>query len=309
MRISKMLINGEKIHQRTRFKSWSLQEKIIFTVITVIFTIYAVSLMFPLYFTLINSLKSFNDYMGTTEYNGFGKNLYGLPRFWEFPNYIQALQLEASGTKLWGMFINSIWLSSYGTILSMLASIFMAYALSKYRFFGSKFLYSFGIIVQIIPIVGSTAAAYRLLYNWDIANNPVLIGIIFFAGYDFTFIILYGFFKSVSWNYAEAAFMDGASNYTVLFKVMLPQALPPIAALTITSFIGRWNDYLTPFLYMPDYPTISLGIYLLDANSTIGGGLMVFFAAVIISIIPVVLLFIAFQNIIMQNVVAGGLKG
>ena len=298
-----------KFKPRTRFASWSKQEKILFISLTVIFAVYALSLLFPLFFTLVNSLKSFNDYMGTGEYKDIGRNLYGIPRKWMFSNYAEAIKLEASNTGLLTMFFNSLWLSAYATILSMIASLFMAYALSKYRFLGSAFLYSFGIIVQIIPLVGSQASAYRLIYNWNIANNPILIGVIFFAGFDFTFIVMYGFFKSVSWNYAEAAFMDGASNYTVLFKIMLPQALPPMAALTITSFIGRWNDYLTPFLYMPEYPTISLGIYLLEANNTIGGGLMVFFAAIVLSIIPVLILFILFQDTIMQNVVAGGLKG
>lgn len=309
MKMHNVVIDGVKIKQRSRFKGWSTQEKIIFTIITAIFIVYSVSLLFPLYFTFVNSLKTYSDMYGVGEHVAAGRNYYGLPRVWMFSNYAEAIQMETNNTKVWGMFINSVWLSTYGTVLSMIASIFMAYALSKYKFVGSRFLYTFGIVVQIIPIVGSTAAAYRLIHNWDIANNPILIGVIFFAGYDFTFIILYGFFKSVSWSYAEAAFIDGASNYTVLFRVMLPQALPPIVALSITSFISRWNDYMTPFLYMDEYPTISLGIYLLQSNKDIGGGLTVFFAAVVIALLPAVLLFIIFQDVIMQNVVAGGLKG
>lgn len=309
MKTRSVVINGVKIKQRPRFKGWSVQEKVVFTIITVLFIIYSLSLLFPVYFTFINSLKSFNDMYGVGDYVEGGKNYYGFPRSWMLSNYAEAIQLEASNTKIWMMFINSVWLSFYGTVLSMIASIFMAYALSKYRFFGSRFLYTFGIVVQIIPIVGATAASYRFIHNLGIANNPILIGLIFFAGYDFTFIILYGFFKSVSWSYAEAAFIDGASNYTVLFRVMLPQALPPVIALSITSFISRWNDYMTPFLYMDEYPTISLGIYLLGGNKDVGGGLTIFFASVIIAMLPAVLLFIIFQDVIMQNVVAGGLKG
>ena len=298
-----------RFRQRPRFKRWTLQEKIVLTVVTVIFTVYALSLLFPVYFTLINSLKTYNDMYGMGNYMGLGKNLYGIPRGWEFANYSRALKLTAADTGLTGMFFNSVWISVYATLLQMTAATMMAYALAKYKFFGSKFLYSFAIIIQIIPIVGSQAAMYRLLYNLNIANNPLLIGLIFFSGFDFNFIIMYGFFKSVSWSYAEAAFIDGANNYTVLLKIMLPQVLPPLSALAITTFIGRWNDYLTPFLYMPDYPTLSLGIYLLEENNTIGGGLLVFFAAVIIAMTPVIAIFVAFQDVIMRNVVAGGLKG
>lgn len=70
---------------------------------------------------------------------------------------------------------------------------------------------------------------------------------------------MYGFFKNVSWTYAEAAFVDGGGHFTVFFRIMLPLAIGPIVTLFVVSAIGHWNDYMTMILYIPSYPTLASG--------------------------------------------------
>lgn len=285
---------------KSRWRTWSKEEKIVLSIVGVFFAIYSLTLLYPFLWAFINSFKSGPEYY---------ENPYAFPMEFNFNNFVKAFSLQVRGTGLLGLLFNSVWMTLLATVLSMTASVSMAYALAKYNFKGRNLLYMIAITIQIIPIVGSQAAMYRLVYNWNIANNPLLIGLLWISGFDFTFIVMYSYFKSVSWSFAEAAFIDGASHYQVFYKVMVPIASPAIIALTITVIISRWNDYMTPFLYMPNYPNLSLGIYILDLEKQLQGGPTVYFAAILISIIPILIIFIMFQDKIMHNTVAGGLKG
>jgi ABC-type glycerol-3-phosphate transport system permease component len=90
---------------------------------------------------------------------------------------------------------------------------------------------------------------------------------------------------------------------------MLPQAAPILVALTITTAIGFWNDYMTPFMYFESYPTVALGLFQFQKLQIYRSNMPVFFSAVVMSAIPVFVLFVIFHKTIMENMVAGGLKG
>ena len=132
------------------------------------------------------------------------------------------------------------------------------------------------------------------------------------GGFGFNFVMVYGFFRSISTTYAEAAQLDGASDFTVFIKVMIPQVMPSLIAIGIISAINYWNDYFTPYMYLRQFPTVAVGLQkLVDLAEygTDGASVTVLFAAMLISIIPPVAVFVAFQKTIMENTVAGGLKG
>ena len=131
----------------------------------------------------------------------------------------------------------------------------------------------------------------------------------FTSGFGFNFIVLYGFFANVSWSYAEAVFIDGGGHATVFFKIMLPQAFPPMMTLAIMSFIGCWNDYMTTLLYMPDYPTLASGIYKIQTTMKRDGHYPLYFAGLVIATIPVIVIYSLFSDMIMKNFTVGGLKG
>lgn len=300
-----------KKREASRFKRWSKSEKIVLTAVTVLFSIYSISLIYPFFFTFVNSLKPANVYKPLYFFD-FEKGL-------NWDNYASALSYSNSkGVSLISMFFNSFWETCLATFLGMVASSLMAYTTAKYNFKYLKFLYALGIFSMVIPIIGSTPAMYQLLSDLGIRNNPLLIGSIWFNGFGFSFLVLYGFFKSVSWSYAEAAFIDGAGHFKTFLKVMLPQALPAVMSIMIISAIGFWNDYMTPLLYMPEYPNVALGLYLVKIDAGNGQflnklgrdvGMPGFYAMMLLSLIPIIVVFVAFQKIIMENVSTGGLKG
>ena len=93
------------------------------------------------------------------------------------------------------------------------------------------------------------------------------------------------------------------------FKVIFPQSMPVVIALGIMGLIGMWNDYMTPLLYLPSFPTIASGMYLVRESMIRTGKDPIYFAAVVLSVIPVLVLFICFSDTIMKNMSIGGLKG
>ena len=171
-------------------------------------------------------------------------------------------------------------------------------------------MYGLVIFANTIPIIGSGAAAYKLMYQLNFVDNPALIWIKWLSAFDFAFIVFYGNFKGISMTYSEAAKMDGASNLRVLFQIIFPQAFPCIAALAITSATTVWNNYSISMLYLRSYPNLSYGLYLFNtASNYVENSKPIYFAATCISCIPVILLYAASQKLILTNMTAGGLKG
>jgi len=259
-------------------------------------------MLFPFFWAVISSLKTTDEYM---------EKVFALPREWLFSNYIAAFsEFTVSGGQinLIGMLINSLWLTFAGTLVAVLVSTMTAYVIAKYEFRLRGFLYKVAIFTMIIPIVGSLPAMYRLVYTVGL-NNPVGILTLYAGGFGFNFIIMHGYFRSVSMSYAEAGFVDGASDFKAFLLLMLPQARPAILAVSILSCIGIWNDYMTPLLYLKSAPTLALGLYQFQVVTQFRVNFPIYFCAVVLSIIPILAVFIVFQKTIMENTVAGGLKG
>ena len=122
-------------------------------------------------------------------------------------------------------------------------------------------------------------------------------------------MVYYGFFKSVSWFYAEAAQIDGAGPFTIFFRIMLPQAVPIMLTYAITNAIFNWNEYQTIILYLPSFPTLASGLFDYKAQADRLGNIPIYFAGLVLSMIPTILLFSVFSNKVMTSLSIGGLKG
>ena len=283
------------------WKKKSTSERVILIIMFVIFLIYGFTLLFPLIWAFYNSFKP------PVEYD---KDSFALPIQWTVDNYQKVFtSIEANGTNIFTSLLNSIWMSALSTFLGLFASCLTAYVVAKYRFKASGLIYTVAIFIQIIPLVGSVTGMYDLLWGkLQIADEPFLIWPIWFGGFGFSFLILYSAFKSVPWSYAESAFIDGAGHFTTFIRIMLPTIKPVLASLFVVNFMGAWNDYMTAYLYMPSFAPLSLAVYLLQSDAT-RIAYPVYLAVIVISVIPIIVLFISFQKLIMENTSVGGLKG
>lgn len=271
------------------------------TIIFIIFLVYAISLIYPLAWAFLSSLKSSVEYMT--------QNKMALPNLWLFDNYLKAFEgLNIDGKNMFIMLFNSLWFTIGGTVADVGVSCMTAYAVARYRFAGSKLIYWTAIITMMIPIVGSLPSQYKVYTALGIIETPWLL-LAFMNGFGFNFLVLHSFFESLPRSYMEVSFVDGASHFACFWKVMLPQAKAPIAALSIVSAIGFWNDYTTPLLFLKEYPTLSSGIYMYQVINTRILDMPVLFAGVLMSAVPVLLLYAFFQDKIMNISLEGGIKG
>ena len=275
----------------------------VYTVFFCIFVVFSFMCLYPLFFCFINSMKSVAEF-----YEEGG--LYKLPENWSLVYYVKIFKSFKIGAyNFWNMAFNSIWQAFGSQALVMLASIMVAYPLARYNFPGKAFIYGIIIFRITIPVIGAGAAAYKLMRDLGLVKNPLLI-ITNFIGFDMQTLIMYGYFKGISKEYSEAAFIDGASCLQVLLKVVFPQALPCVLALYINAVMAAWNDYSTPQIYWMNYPNLALGIYEFELSSlSVEGGKPMFFGAVMMSALVPLTLFSAGQKIMLTNMSVGGLKG
>ena len=292
----------EKIKKRKGKGNQSTSFFVFKIVIFILFTIYAITLIYPVIWGFLASLKSHYELMNL--------NRNGLPKEWLFSNYIDAfVSISENQTSVLTMFWNSIWYTLGGTLLGVFVSSMTAYVAAKYVFPGRQIVYAVSVFVMMLPIVGAMPSQYRIYTALGIVNTPLIV-LTFAAGVGFNFIVLFSSFQSLSREYAEAAFIDGASDFRVFIQIMLPQVLPVILALCIVSSISFWNDYMGPLLFMRNYPTLAAGLYLYQVNMSRHPNQPVYFAALIMSMLPILAVFIAFQDTLMGSMsVGGGLKG
>ena len=276
------------------------KNKLILYVMAIIFAAYSISLLYPLFFALNSSLKN-----GDAD---FIINLTKLTTNPRFRNFIDAfLELEISGVTFGKMFFNSIWFAAGTTLLNVGSSMCLAYGVAKYKFKGRNFLYNFVLIIMIFPAFGTLAARYKLYSTLGFIDSPLLL-LAYAGAFDGTFLVLYAFFRNVNWAYAESAFIDGASHYDVFFRIMIPMAKPSIAALLVTNFINSWNNYSDVLLYLPNQPTLSTGLYVYSTKMMYMADRPLYYAGMLLSLLPVCIVFLTLQNTVMKVTFEGGIK-
>ena len=278
----------------------SLTEKIILGIYFVIFLFYAVSLVFPFIWMILNSFKTNPEFFG---------NIWSLPQKWLFGNYIEVFSLEIKEFTILDLTLNSLFLVVTCTAVGMAFPAMASYVVAKYKFRLNSLIYAISVIIIVVPTIGGIAATFKLLNAFNIYNTYFSIILMGSGGFGVQFIMFYGYFQSLSWTYAEAAFVDGASNFKVFYAIMLPQAKPIIITIAILSVIGVWNDYFTPYMYTPAKPTLALGIKMYQDKLSYDANFPLLFALMIISIIPIIVLFSFAQKYIMESMVMGGIKG
>lgn len=295
-----------------KFKLWKkdrpLSQNIVFTVAFIILSLYAAYVLFFLVYAVFIALR---ENMVTFTMDKLEKRLFLPPQKLKFSNFIKAFselgRIDGTSTFL-SLTWNSIWRTTLGAGLNIMSSAMVCYILVFYRCKLTKFIYNLGLILTMLPLYGTAAATFRLYTNLHLVNNPLIV-ITNITLYGTYFFYMIAYFKGLSWEYAEAAFMDGAGHFQVFFQVMLPMARSSIATLFIMLFISGWNEYESTLLYMNKYPNMSYAVYAYQEIGKYSANIPAYFAGILVSLVPVLILFLIFQNTIMEEVHLGGLKG
>ena len=262
------------------------------------------------------SMKGMNEF--TNDYFGSGKHAldvgaFAIAKSWTFENYIYAwneLSIEIGNAQKVGvieMYWNSILYSVGTAFFTTLVPCLTAYLCAKFNYAFSKVISATVIVSMIIPIVGAEASAIRVARLFNLYDNIYgmwVMGATFTGMY---FLVFEAIFRGLPNDYAEAAEIDGASNWAVLFKIILPLVKNTFATVFLINFIGLWNNYATPMLYLRSFPTIAYGVY--HVAYFVSQHAIYQMAIAMLVFIPMVVVFAIFNGRLMGNLTMGGLKG
>lgn len=234
---------------------------------------------------------------------------FALPEAWHWRNFIDAFtKLEVNGKNFWDMLFNSIYWSVICVFVNQFTTIAFAYCCTKYEFPGHKLPYIIILIMMTLPIYGNSGATYRLYSQLGFIDSYAQI-LAATAGFSMNFLIYRGYYKNVSWAYAEAAMMDGADEFKIFTKIMFPLAKPIFLSIYLSQWLSEWNSYSSGLIYHPNLPTLPVGIYQFNTEMLYRARLDILFAACIVISIPAVILFTAFNKMLTTSVSLGGIKG
>lgn len=279
------------------------------TVFVILF-VYALVLFLLFAWGFLSSLKD--------PLSDFRLNTFGFPKghFWEWKwsHYIDALdELKITvGQKTYyleDMLLNSVLYSVGASVIQTAVTVVMAYLVAKHDNWFSKIVYGIVIVTMILPVVGSLPSEINVAKNLNIYDSIFGVWIMRSTFLGLYFLVFYAMFKGISKDFDEAARIDGASNLRIMLEVNMPLVRNTIITVLLLSFIGYWNDFTIPMIYLPNHPTIASGLYWYN-QSTVGtlSSVPMKLAGCMIVVIPILIIFIIFNNRVMGNISAGGVK-
>ncbi|MDF2963040.1 MAG: YesQ [Paenibacillus sp.] len=261
----------------------------------------ALVMIYPILWMAASSLKPSNEIFSTA---------YSLiPSRLEFGNYV-------SGWKGFGavsfttFFTNSFIIVIVSTFGAVVSSALVAYGLARIPFKGRAFWFSCVMMTMMLPHDVTIIPQYVMFakLGWLSTFKPVIVP--HFFGTPFFIFLIMQFIRTIPPEMDEAAKIDGCSKYSIFFRIIVPLIVPALVTSTIFSFYWRWDDFISPLLYLnkPALYPVSLALKMfLDADSLNNWGGM--FAMSTLSLLPVVLVFFFFQRFIVEGISTSGLKG
>ncbi|MGG3283438.1 carbohydrate ABC transporter permease [Paenibacillus solani] len=279
----------------------------IFSILNTILLIgVAIATLYPVwYITVI----SFSDTVSVLQ----GK-VFLWPKGFNFDAYVQVLK----DSKIPRAYLNTIYYTALGTFINLLFTAVAAYPLAQRDFFGRKF-WMLGIILTMFLNAG-IIPTYMIVQNLGLIDTVWAL-VLPNAIWTFELIILKSFYENMSSQIREAAKIDGASEYRILFSIVIPLSKPALASIGLFYFMGHWNSFFLPLIYLNDKDMFPLQIVLRDMlifNSESDSALVdraalapqaMKNATIVLSMIPVLLIYPFAQKYFAQGVMLGSEKG
>ena len=190
------------------------------------------------------------------------------------------------------------------------ASMIVAYATARYTYRMSSWVYAFVLVALALPIVGALPS--ELAVSRSLGLFDTFIGIWIMRGnfLNTYFLIFFAQFKMIPKDYTEAARIDGANPLTIMTKIIFPLAAGTTATVFVLAFIGYWNDFQIPMVYLPSHPVAAYGMYYFQtANVGELDYVPIQMAGVLIMALPIIVFYAVFNKRLNVNLSVGGIKG
>lgn len=272
---------------------------------------YTVFLFFPLITVLITSFIPSEELASSTTFLWWSENM-SLEAYKTIFLYDSYIDIVGVPGLLLGLF-NTLWLTLIPLVVGLVVSGFSAYAFSKMDFPFKETLFKFSVIIRSIPLgaFGVISYVFYSAIGWTGENGflPLLIPGMF--GGLGTVFFLRLFFDGIPNSLIEAATLDGAGFFQCFMKIMVPLAKPAFIAQFIFGFVGGYNGYMGPLLYLQNQPEfVTLQLYLSEINSLFPnvGSENIYCAAAILGMLPLVIIYRCLQKYFIEGVTAGSVK-
>lgn len=211
-----------------------------------------------------------------------------------------------------GLLLNSILYAVGCAIFATVTPCFTAYAAANFNFKFSKVLYTVVIVAMALPIVGSLPSEIKVATDLGIIDTMIGMWIMKANFLGLYFLVFFAQFKSISKTYSEAAKVDGASNFRIMFQIIMPMAIGTMITVFLLTFINFWNDYQTPMNYLHNNPVLAQGMINFYRSTSDDFAVVqrtpVKLAVIILAASPIVLLALIFSRKLTQNLSVGGVK-
>lgn len=265
-------------------------------VLSFVLILYTCFTIFVFVVTLLDSFKSKSDLV---------TNFTGWPAKFLLDGYLKILFHD----KFFLYFRNSAILTICGTVGCILLSSMAAYGIARYQFKGKAFITSYFLIGLMVPVQVSILPIFLMLKKTGLLNHLLGLILVYISGISMSCFIFQKFFKTVPTALEESARLDGAGDFTIFFRIICPISKPVIFTMALITGIGQWNDFYMPMVLLGGerVKPLTLAIYQYIGQFT--RYMNESMAAVVVTLIPIVILYFLFSTQIVEGLTGGAVKG
>ena len=285
---------SERIAKRIGLGDWA------FTSLSqTLLIVWAILVIFPFLWMLMTAFKTDQDILFSP---------------WRLPHSLEWSNFERAWTKahIGRYFFNTVLVLAGSLTGTLIISAMAAYVFARFDFPGRNALFYLFIAGMMFPVFLALVPLFFLIKDLHMTGTYQGLILVYIAySLPFTIFFLTGFFKTLPGEVAEAGIMDGASQHRVFFDIMLPMAKPGLIAMGIFNFLGQWNQFLLPLVLMPDAKRylLSQGLAFLAIQQGYQNDYGALFAAMVITMLPTLVVYVLFQKRLESGLTAGALKG
>lgn len=278
-------------------KSLSKEKKSNTIVVYIVLLVLSLIFIFPFLWLIMTSLKPENEAMK------FPPTLF--PEIWKWSNYAKVFEMVPFGR----FYLNSIIVAFFGVLGTVLSSTIVAYGFARIEAKGREVWFALLLATMMLPPQVTMIPVYMIFSKLKLVNTlwPLIIPSYF--GNAYYIFMLRQFFKTIPKEMEESAYLDGASTFGIFYKIIVPLSAPAIITVTLLSFMGFWNDFMNPLIYLNSESkfTLAVGILQFKGALVIAWGPMM--AASVLVILPLIIMFFVGQKYFVKGIAASGVKG
>ena len=277
--------------------SHKIGQRIGHALMNIILVVFSFSCVFPIIWIGYSSLKTDAE---------FSVNSMGLPAAPTFQNYVSVITSTKMPQYIWNSFKTSV----MSVVLVLLFAFILGYIFARFTFIGKNALYLYVMMGMLIPIHALLVPIYIQLRDLGLLNRQVTLTFPYVAfGLPLAMVLTESFVKSIPRSFEEAAYIDGAGFLRTMFQIILPLAMPILSTVIIITFFYCWNEFSFALVLTNDdsVRTIPVGLTMFKSAYKVNYPRLM--AGILLSMLPVMILYFMFSDRIIRGMMAGAIKG